>query len=380
MNQENDVKRTSFRAIVPGVAVLALALSACGAGNDEGDDNGDGGSGGETAATTYSGEINGGGATSQEKAQAAWRSGFQTANAEATINYDAIGSGDGRKGFIDGAYSFAGTDSALDDSEGELTAAGERCSGGNVIQVPAYVSPIAVLFNLDGVDTLNLAPDTLANIFNGTITSWDDDAIAATNEGVELPAQDIKIVHRSDDSGTTENFTAYLAAAGGGAWTEEPDGLWPEGLPGEGADGTSGLVGALGDIDGGIGYADASAAGDLGVASVQVGEEFNAPSAEGAAQVVASSPPVEGVGETDMAVELARDTTESGAYPVLLVSYLVACETYDSAEEADLVKGYLDYVISPEGQEAAAAEAGSAPLDSALSDKALGLIEAISAS
>jgi phosphate transport system substrate-binding protein len=369
------VKRTSIRAIVPGVAVLALALSACGASNDDGgDDNSDSG---DTSATTYSGEISGGGATSQEKAQAAWRAGFQTANEEATINYDAIGSGDGRKGFIDGAYSFAGTDSALNDDEGELTAAGERCGGGNVIQVPAYVSPIAVLFNLEGIDTLNLSPDTIANIFNGTITSWDDDAIAATNEGVELPATDIKIVHRSDDSGTTENFTAYLAAAGGGAWTEEPDGLWPESLPGEGADGTSGLVGALGDIDGGIGYADASAKGDLGVASVGVGEEFNAPTPEGAAQVVASSPPAEGVGETDMAVDLARDTTESGAYPVLLVSYLVACETYDSAEEADLVKGFLEYVISPEGQEAAASEAGSAPLDTALGDKALGLLEAI---
>ncbi len=367
------MNRTSTRrALVPGAAILALALSACGAGNaaDEGTSGGD---------SSLAGTISGGGATSQEKAQGAWRAAFQTENPDVTVNYDPIGSGDGRKGFIEKAYSFAGTDSALDDDEGELSAAAERCAGGNVIQVPAYVSPIAVVFNLPGIDTLNLSGETIAQIFNGTIATWDDPAIAEDNPDADLPATDITTVHRSDDSGTTENFTKYLEAAGNGAWTEEPDGLWPNGLGGEGADGTSGLVGAVGDIDGGIGYADASAAGDLGQVAVGVGEEFNQPSAEGAAQVVASSPPAEGVAETDMAVDLARDTTESGAYPVLLVSYLVACETYESAEEADLVKAFLTYVLSDEGQQAAADEAGSAPLDSELAGKASGLVEAISA-
>ena len=365
------MNRTSIRrALVPGAALLALTLSACAAGNAV-DESGSGDS--------LAGTISGGGATSQEKAQGAWRAAFQTENPDVTVNYDPIGSGDGRKGFIEKAYGFAGTDSALDDGEGELSAAAERCAGGNVIQVPAYVSPIAVVFNLPGIDTLNLSGETIAKIFNGTIASWDDPAIAGDNPDADLPATDITTVHRSDDSGTTENFTKYLEAAGNGAWTEEPDGLWPNGLGGEGADGTSGLVGAVGDIDGGIGYADASAAGDLGQVAVGVGKEFNVPSAEGAAQVVAGSPSVEGAAETDLAVDLARDTTESGAYPVLLVSYLVACETYDSAEEAELVKTFLTYVLSPNGQQAAADEAGSAPLDSELAKKATALVEAISA-
>lgn len=369
------MKRTTIRrAIVPGIAALALAVSACGAGNEE--PSGDSSDGGESS---LSGELNGGGATSQEKAQNAWRTGFQTANPDVTVNYDPIGSGDGRANFISEATSFAGTDSALDDDEGELTAAGERCGGGNVIQVPAYISPIAVIFNLEGVDSLNLSGEVIANIFNGTITSWDDEAIAALNEGVELPSTSISPVHRQDDSGTTENFTAYLEAAGNGAWAYEPDGLWPDALSGEAADGTSGVVGVVEGGDGTIGYADASAVGDLGVVAVQVGDEFNQPSPEGAANVVAVSPPLEGAGETDMAVELARDTTESGTYPVVLVSYLVACETYADETEAELVREYLTYVISPEGQDAAAAEAGSAPLEAGMQDKALGLIEKISA-
>ncbi len=365
------MNRTSIRrALVPGVALLALTLSACAAGNAV-DESGSGDS--------LTGTISGGGATSQEKAQGAWRAAFQTENPDVTVNYDPIGSGDGRKGFIEKAYAFAGTDSALDDGEGELSAAVERCAGGNVIQVPAYVSPIAVVFNLPGIDTLNLSGETIAEIFNGTVTSWDDPAVAKDNPDVDLPATDITTVHRADDSGTTENFTKYLDAAGNGAWTEEPDGLWPNGLGGEGADGTSGLVGAVGDIDGGIGYADASAAGELGQVAVGVGQEFNQPSADGAAQVVAESPPVEGAAETDLAVDLARDTTEPGSYPVLLVSYLVACETYESAEEAALVKELLTYILSPNGQQAAADEAGSAPLDSDLAKKASGLVEAISA-
>ena len=174
------MKRTSIRrALVPGIAALALALSACGAGNDASADSG--------SDSGLSGTVSGGGASSQEKAQAAWRAGFQTDNPDVTINYDPVGSGTGRENFISEAYAFAGTDSALNDDEGELTAAKERCGGEDPIQVPAYVSPIAVVFNLEGVDSLNLSAPVISNIFNGTIKTWDDPAIAELNDGVDLP-------------------------------------------------------------------------------------------------------------------------------------------------------------------------------------------------
>ncbi len=111
-------------------------------------------------------------------------------------------------------------------------------------QLPAYISPIAVIFNLDGIESLDLDADTIAGIFAGTITNWNDAAIADQNPDAELPDLAITAVHRADDSGTTENFTAYLAAAAPSVWTYEADGVWPlDG--GEAAPQTSGVIDAV---------------------------------------------------------------------------------------------------------------------------------------
>jgi phosphate transport system substrate-binding protein len=369
------VKSTSLRRrVLPAAAVLALALSAtaCGAGNES---NGGSGDSGGDAVT-----LNGGGATSQAKAQGVWRAKYQDDSGN-TVNYEEVGSGTGRENFNSGAYSFAGSDSYLNDDEGELSAAKERCNGEDPIEVPAYVSPIAVAFNLPGVDSLNMSPKTIADIFSEKITKWNDPAIAADNDGVDLPDTAITTVHRSDDSGTTQNFTEYLAATSEGAWAAEPDSIWPEDLTGgQGLEGTSGVVGGIQDTEGAIGYADDSAVGDLGVVSIGVGDEFNAPSAEGAAMVLAKSPRAEGRPDVDMAIDIDRTITEKGAYPLLLASYLIACQHYDGSGEADAVKGYLSYVVSTEGQQAAADEVGSAPLDSTLQQEAAGIVDKIAAS
>jgi phosphate transport system substrate-binding protein len=361
------VTRTSFRrAIVPGIAVLAIALTGCGAAND---------SGGGSSSSGLSGSIAGGGASSQDSAQQAWRAAFQGDNPDVTITYDPVGSGAGRESFESGAYVFAGTDSYITDDEGELTKAKTQC-GGDPIEVPAYVSPIAVTFNLSGVDSLNLDAKTIAEIFDGKITSWDDPAIAALNDGVDLPGTTITPVHRSDDSGTTANFTDYLSKAGEGSWTYPADDTWPI-KGGEAAEGTSGVVASIKAGDGTIGYADESQVGGLGIASIKVGDAFNAPSAEGAAKVLALSKPAPGRAATDMAIDIDRTTTEAGAYPLLLTSYLLACQTYDDAATAALVKGFLTYILSADGQQAAADQAGSAPLDPTLSAKATDIVSTI---
>ena len=168
--------RTSRKLLAPSVAMLALSLSltACAAGNEAGAAT----DGASTGTTGLAGDLNGAGASSQEKAQGAWATGFQGANdGNVTVNYDPVGSGDGRTNFIEGGVSFAGSDSYLDDAEGELTAATERCGGQAPIEVPAYVSPIAVAFNVEGVDALDLDADTIARIFDNKITRWNDPAI-----------------------------------------------------------------------------------------------------------------------------------------------------------------------------------------------------------
>ncbi|MCR1786150.1 phosphate ABC transporter substrate-binding protein PstS [Nocardioides carbamazepini] len=340
------------RAAVPGIAALALLMSACGASNEDGgSDDGDTGSG-------LSGNLKGGGATSQEKAQEAWKTAFQGQNDGLTIDYALLGSTDGRSQFTSGALSFAGSDSYIADEE--LEAAKERC-GGNVIEVPAYISSIAVAFNLPGVDTLNLDADTIAKIFDGKITNWNDPAIADQNPDATLPDLKIAPVHRADDSGTTKNFTDYLGKVAPEAWGYEAEDAFPV-SGGLSAEGTSGVVKQIGDTEGAIGYADASQTGDLNVVSVKVGEEYVAPSPEGAAKTVAVSPVVEGRDATDIAVDVDRNTTEAGAYPVILLSYLIACETYEDQAEADNVKGYLSYIVSDEGQAESADFAGSAKL------------------
>jgi phosphate transport system substrate-binding protein len=120
--------------------------------------------------------------------------------------------------------------------------------------------------------------------------------------------------------------------------------------------------------------------GSLGVVSIKVGSSYNAPSAEGAAQVLAASPPAPDQPATSMATDIDRTDTAKGAYPLMLVSYLMGCEKYSDAATADMVKGYLTYVVSSEGQQAAADAAGSAPLESSLSDKATSIVSKISGS
>jgi phosphate transport system substrate-binding protein len=333
---------------------ISLGVAACG---DDSGDSATAASGG--SSQNLSGEIAGAGSSAQEAAQEAWITGVQGANADLTISYDPVGSGGGREQFIAGGVDYAGSDSPLADEE--LTGAEKNCGGAeNLVQVPAYISPIAVVYNLPGVDTLNLDPDTIAQIFAQKITTWNDPAIAALNDGVDLPDTRITPVNRSDDSGTTANFTDYLSKAAPDSWTYPPDDTWPV-KGGESAEGTSGVVEAVGAGEGAVGYADASQAGDLGVANIKVGSDYVAPSPEGAAKDVEISKESSDVGgdANVFAYELERTSTDPSTYPIVLVSSIITCT---NGENADLVKALFEYAISNEGQQAAAENAGSAPL------------------
>src|SRR5690606_27304105 len=187
-------------------------------------------------------------------------------------------------------------------------------AGSGLIEIPAYISPIAVIFNLDGIDTLNLDAATLAGIFTGEITSWDDPAITSQNEGVELPKLPITPVHRGDDSGTPPNFTGHRAVVAPAVWTVGSTASRPAEFGGGAANRTAGMVDAVSNGTGTIGYADASRAGDLGTVAVKVGDEYVAYSPEAAAAIVDASPLEEGRGEYDLAVALERDSTASGVY------------------------------------------------------------------
>ena len=356
--------------VLSAAVILAIGVAACGGSDDETASGGG----------SVSGEIAGAGSSAQQAAQEAWIAEFENENSGVTISYDPVGSGGGREQFIAGGTAYAGSDAALSTEEGELEKAEKRCKTGQLIEIPDYISPIAVIYNLPGVEDLQLDPETLAMIFNQEITSWDDKAIAADNPGVELPDTRITPVNRSDESGTTENFTEYLSEVVPDVWSYEVSGDWPV-KGGEAASGTSGVVEAVAAGEGAIGYADASQAGELGIAKIKVGQEYAEPTPEAAAKVLEESPLDKELspGKYTIAYKLDRKTDAEGTYPIVLTSYLIACTKYDSADEAAAVKAYLEYVISPEGQELAAEQAGSAPLSPALTSKVTPAIEAIEA-
>jgi phosphate transport system substrate-binding protein len=356
-----------------GTALTAMiALSSCA--SNEAPAGGDGGSS-SGAAADLSGTLNGVGSSAQSAAEDAWRQAFQTANSGVTVNYDPAGSGAGRTAFIGGGAQFAGSDAYLSDEElaGEFPLCADDA---HPIDLPVYISPIAIAFNVEGVDTLNLSADTVAGIFAGKITKWNDSAITADNDGVDLPNATINVVRRSDDSGTTENFTTYLHEAAPDVWTEDPSQTWPFNN-GDGASGTSGVIDAITGGKNTIGYADFSRAGDLGLVSVGVGSEFVAPSAEGASAAVAAGTRVEGRESDDLALDVDHTSTDPSEYPVALVSYAIACSQYADADQGALVGAYLSYVVSDEGQQAGADAAGSAPLSGDLAAEAQKVAAAI---
>nr|WP_202627965.1 phosphate ABC transporter substrate-binding protein PstS [Cellulomonas sp. APG4] len=356
------------------VGALALTLAACGSDPATDDAPTTDAESGTTEETSLSGQLSGAGASSQESAMQAWIAGFQSANPDVSVAYDPVGSGGGRTQFTEGGVAFAGSDAALDEEE--LALGAERCAPGDVAELPLYISPIAVVFNLEGVDSLNMSAETIAQVFNGEITQWNDPAIAEANPDVELPDLAITPVNRSDESGTTENFTEYLAAAAGDAWPHEASGDWPR-TGTQSAQGTSGVVQTVTEAQGAITYADASKAGALGTVAVQVGEGYVEYSPEAAAAVVDASPLAEGRGEASLVRELERDTTAEGAYPIVLVSYSVACTEYEDEAEGELVKAFLTYVASEEGQQAAAGAAGSAPISEEMRGNVMEIVDAI---
>ncbi len=363
---------TYRRAAVSAVAIAGmLALAGCGAANE-----GSGSSGGTAnGESNLSGTVSGAGASSQAAAVEAWKAGFEGNHSGVTVNYDPVGSGGGRTQFLAGGVQFAGSDAYL--KADELTKAKTSCHGGEVVEFPGYISPIAVAYKVDGVDDLQLSADTIAGIFLGTIKTWNDPKIAADNPGKTLPSTNVTPVHRSDESGTTTNFTDYLNKAAPAVWTHKAEGTWPI-SGGEAAKGTTGVVQAVRGGNGTIGYADASQIGDLKHAKVKVGDEFVAYSPEAAAKIVEVSDRAADRPQYSYAVDLKRDTAEQGAYPIVLVSYELACTKYPDANTAALVKSWLTYVVSEDGQKVAANAAGSAPISSATRDIAMKGINAIS--
>ena len=363
-------------AAVSGIVMLA-SVAACG---DNIASNTDSSASTDTKTTeAVSGNFSGAGASSQQAAVEAWIAGFQGTNPDAKVAYNPSGSGAGVSTFLTGATAWAGSDAALSNDEVEQSKS--VCASGNAFDIPVYVSPIAVVFNLNGISgkgkTLNMDADTIAKIFDGKITKWNDPAIADQNKDLKLPDTAITVVHRSDKSGTTQNFVSYFKDVTPDNWTYDLSENWPNEV-GQGAKGTSGVISTVKQADGTIGYADFSQVGDLGTVAVKVGDKYNEISAEAGSKVIGDSKQDDTVkGDNRIVIKINHATEAEGAYPIVLVSYDIVCPAYKDTKQAEFAKAWLTYVTSDEGQKAAQDAAGTAPLPSSLKSEITKSIEAI---
>ena len=364
-------------AALSGIVMLA-SVAACGDNTAATTDNSSS-SDSTSKSTPISGNFSGAGASSQQAAVEAWIAGFQGTNPEVKIAYNPSGSGAGVQTFLTGATAWAGSDKALADDEVEQSKS--VCTEGTAFDVPVYISPIAVVFNLKGVSDagkhINMDAATIAKIFDGKITKWNDPAIADQNKDLKLPDTAITVVHRSDKSGTTQNFVSYFKDVTPDNWTYDLSENWPNEV-GQGAKGTSGVISTVKQADGTIGYADFSQVGDLGTVAVKVGDKYNEISAEAGSKVIGDSKQDDTVkGDNRIVIKINHATEAEGAYPIVLVSYDIVCPAYKDTKQAEFAKAWLTYVTSDEGQKAAQDAAGTAPLPSSLKSEITKSIEAI---
>ncbi|MEW1979080.1 phosphate ABC transporter substrate-binding protein PstS [Kocuria palustris] len=320
--------------------------------------------------------LTGIGSSAQNAAMQTWRTGFESTYPSANVQYLSAGSGAGRSALVGGGTDFAGSDAYLDAEE--QADVRNACGPGGAVNVPVYISPISIAFNLPGIEELDLDAPTIAKIFRSEITRWNDPAIIDQNPGVDLPDAPITPVARADDSGTTENFTDYLEATASEVWTDEHGGGWPNSLPSERAQGNNGVVTVTNQTEGAITYADDSlVGGSLGKARVKVNTEYVPVNAQTAATAVGASSRVQGTGEHDIALDIDRTPDVKGAYPVVLVSYHVYCTSYADPDTLELVKTFGRYVVSPEGQQLSAESVKSAPLPENLTREAQAALDSI---
>ena len=301
----------------------------------------------------------------------AWIAGYQGVQPDVTVQYDSVGSGAGRENLLAGAVDFAGSDAALNEEERAKVT--EVCGPDGAMNIPVYISPVAVPYNVEGAsDQLNQRAATLAaDLRPEHLRTGTTRRSLRTTRAPRSRDWKITAVNRSDESGTTENFMEQPQRGS----TRRVD---LRGRQGQLVSGRRGRCAdhrchrrRRGSTNGAIGYADASAAGILDSAKIGVGEEFVAFSPEAAAKVVDASEPSASDVNGYLALDLARDTDEFGAYPIVLVSYHIACHNdADQEQSADLVKDFVGYVVSEEGQSAASEAAGSAPISADLRTKA----------
>jgi len=348
---------------VAGVALAALTVAGCSSKTP------DASSSGSASATPnpyadLSGTLKASGGTFPDAFYQKALDEFANVAPDLNITYGAVGSGQGKKDFGTGLTDFGGTDSLVKATDGPAP--------GSFLYVPTVAAPITVSYNLSGVAKLQLSPDTLGKIFGTTIKKWNDPAVVADNPGVTLPDKAITVVHRSDGSGTTNNFTKYLVAAAGAGWTLGTGDTvaWPAST--QGGDKNTGVAQLIKQSEGAIGYVDFAdaKASSLVFASIKNKDgQYVAAALDGATAALA------GATVADDLTYNPLNAPGAAAYPITAPTYLLLKPSYTDAAKGKAVKGFVKWLLT-DGQ-ALAAGVNFAKLPDALQTKALAQLDKV---
>jgi len=353
-------------------AVLALGAAACGS-NDSSPSSG-GSSSSSTGGSTAKagGTINGAGATFPAPVYQEWAARFKE-DQGTTVNYQPIGSGGGIAQFSAGTVDFGATDSAMKPDE----IATAQKKGSDPVHVPTVLGAVTVSYNVDGIEQgLKLDGETVADIFLGKIKKWNDPKIASQNSGTQLPSTSITVCHRSDESGTTANFTSFLTDYSS-AWKSGPGTdksvKWPTGT---GAKGNDGVAGCVKQTKGAVGYVEQAYALQNKFTTAAIKNksgQYVEPSLQ------ATSAAAQGVTPP---ADLRFSTINSDnpqAYPISAVTFLLvwqdACKAGQTANQAKLVKNWLNYGLGA-GQQVAP-QLQYAPLPDTIKTAAQGKVDGL---
>lgn len=361
------------------VAVIA-AVTLAGCGTDDNTSGSSATSQGPASAVDCGGDkaLKASGSSAQANAMTRFVTAYEAACPGRTLNYTSSGSGAGVSEFIGGITDFGGSDSPLNDEKGEVEKAAQRCGGSEAWSLPTVFGPIAVTYNLAGIDGLALDGPVLAKIFSGAVTKWNAPEIVSLNPGVSLPGDEINVLFRSDESGTTDNFQKYLAAASNGSWDKGIGKTFAGGV-GEGAKGNEGTSAAIKNTPGSITYNEWSYAKSQALSVARI------ITSAGPDPVVLS---VDTVGKSIDAVkvkgagnDLVLDTnsfylpTQRGAYPIVLATYEIVCSKYPDSEVPQALKAFLT-VATSQGQKGLE-ENGYIPIPQQFKERLVAAIDAI---
>jgi phosphate transport system substrate-binding protein len=317
--------------------------------------------------------LNGAGATFPKPLYDVWFQTFTDKYTNVQFNYQAIGSGGGITGVTQGTVDFGASDAAMKDEEIAKLPAGTK-----ILHVPTALGAVVIVYDLPGVTNLNLDGNTMGAIFVGKIRKWNDPAIAALNSGTTLPDQDILVVHRSDGSGTTNAFTAYVnsvssdwKAAGIGAGKEVK---WPVG---QGAEKNDGVAAAVKATPGAVGYVELQYATQAGLPSAKVKNASGAFVAGSTAGVTAAANAAIAGMPADFRAAPIINGAGADAYPIASYTYLLVFQNAKDKDKGQSIVSFLAWALTDgQGMEE---KLGFAPLPEQIRTKALAAVHTLTA-